>query len=498
MRTKLMTIKTTHVLGSLALISFMISGSASHVVAGYIPIYGAPAYNPVTKTGFRAPSSLDSKFNPQLAPIHLVPVNDAGTAIAIHHSKYENGFLVQNAAVRWNASANTELVPLNFDDNGHSESGAYAINNNNLVVGYSYVYEGNSNLGSRALRWDAVTATATELDHLESTDVTTYGRAFSINDEGVAVGYARKWTTPGDPPYPGTDVLRAVRWDPTTTAAIELAFIGPPNSIRSSVATAVNKHAIIVGNIGDRVVRWQSYGATVTELDGLGTNSSGDRQNAPTDINDNAVTVGWAKKFIAGVDKGIRAVRWDPSGTAITELGNLGTDSTGVTESAAIDVNNMGISVGYALKYYPTTSTRVAVLWDTNGDVPVELKSIAVDPNALTTSQATAINDHGFAVGYAGVVQRGSPVYAVVWKPDGSIVNLNSLIDPSSGWFLREAIGISNTGWITGHGTYDPDGPGGYAPYARSFLLRLVPESSSLILAILGSAAPIWTRRRPC
>ena len=42
--------------------------------------------------------------------------------------------------------------------------------------------------------------------------------------------------------------------------------------------------------------------------------------------------------------------------------------------------------------------------------------------------------------------------HAVLWK-DGRMVDLNSLIDPSSGWVLSEANGINDLGQIVGGGS---------------------------------------------
>jgi hypothetical protein len=70
---------------------------------------------------------------------------------------------------------------------------------------------------------------------------------------------------------------------------------------------------------------------------------------------------------------------------------------------------------------------------------------------------------------------------------------LNTLIDPGSGWVnLSDAIGISDTNWVTGYGSFDPDGAGPLSAYTRMFLLdasALVPEPGSLsLLAVAGLA----------
>jgi hypothetical protein len=52
---------------------------------------------------------------------------------------------------------------------------------------------------------------------------------------------------------------------------------------------------------------------------------------------------------------------------------------------------------------------------------------------------------------------------AVYWGADGAAIDLNTLIDPNSGWLLGAAYDISDSGWIAGTGPFDPDGPGGDA-----------------------------------
>ena len=71
----------------------------------------------------------------------------------------------------------------------------------------------------------------------------------------------------------------------------------------------------------------------------------------------------------AGTYLGTAAVRWDASGTAATELGNLGTDTSGYTERQAYAINTAGTAVGYANKYSPdgTFLGHRAVRWDASG-----------------------------------------------------------------------------------------------------------------------------------
>jgi hypothetical protein len=77
-------------------------------------------------------------------------------------------------------------------------------------------------------------------------------------------------------------------------------------------------------NLGRRPFRfhWDCASAQLqtTDLDGLGTDTGG----VALGVNRVGTVVGWAGKYDgAGVYKGDRAVRWDPSGTVATELVRL-------------------------------------------------------------------------------------------------------------------------------------------------------------------------------
>ena len=84
--------------------------------------------------------------------------------------------------------------------------------------------------------------------------------------------------------------------------------------------------------------------------------------------------------------------------------------------------------------------------------------------------------------------------HAVLWELDGIAVDLNDLVDPNSGWTLTNAMYISETGWTIGNGYYDPDGAGGFDPYARLYLLQ-IPEPGTLSLLGLGGLALVRRRK---
>ena len=69
------------------------------------------------------------------------------------------------------------------------------------------------------------------------------------------------------------------------------------------------------------------------------------------------------------------------------------------------------------------------------------------------------------------------------------MVDLNSLIDPSSGWVLTSGEGINDVGQITGYGTIGGE--------THAFLLTpVVPEPSTLVLAALGILGLMAFRKR--
>lgn len=102
-------------------------------------------------------------------------------------------------------------------------------------------------------------------------------------------------------------------------------------------------------------------------------------------------------------------------------------------------------------------------------------------------SEAYGINAGGDAVGYIdfeNLSGNDRQRRASLWNDDGDALDLNALIDPASGWTLLTAYGINDAGWITGIGSFDPDGSGLAQPYERLFLIQLPePTTGSAVVA---------------
>jgi hypothetical protein len=431
--------------------------TSSSASAAYVSVHGGPTFTPGLG-GFKDGGTAD--------------VNDAGTAVGIAYKYNGSGVELGSHAVRWDSSG-APAIEL-------GRGGARDINEAGIAVGSvvgldaSYV----------AVRWDASGA-ATELESLGSNSA-----AGAVNDAGTAVGSSWKHNSSGA--YRG---IRAVRWDASGNAATELDNLGPNGGFAFNYAVAINAAGAAVGQAdidfgigtdeyyGTRAVRWDAASTEVTELGNLGTDPSGITYGIAYDINADGTAIGWANMYDVWEYLGSRAVRWDASGTAATELGNLGTDANSITESSAVAINDAGTTVGYANLYDGLGESlgRRAVRWDASGTVATELGNLGAG-DGITETDVFAISDAGVAVGYADDYDDSGTNLgerAVYWGLDAVAVDLNTLIDPVSGWTLNRATAISNTGWIGGSGVFDPDGAGGQEAYGRLFLIQ-IPVPSDL------------------
>jgi hypothetical protein len=121
--------------------------------------------------------------------------------------------------------------------------------------------------------------------------------------------------------------------------------------------------------------------------------------------------------------------------------------------------------------------------------------------NAVLTATRAGTSDLAGDAAMHAFLYTGTP------GAGGQMIDLDDWLDtniPTEGanWTLAGSgagpSDLSNTGWITGTGIYDPDGPGGVAEDFRAYLLdasSFVPEPSGLALLILASAA-LWRRHR--
>lgn len=378
---------------------------------------------------------------------YIQSLHESGIAVG-YANRYSGNIIQGHRAVRWAAgsTAATELGTLGTSGSGHANVVARSVNSFGAAVGSASKYSGSSDVGTRAVRWNAGTTLATQLGHLNTDSAgTTYSAAYDINDAGLAAGYAAKWgpSTPGG----GDD--------------------GPPGT---------------TGFIGQRPVKWNPGTTGAIELGHLGVNSVNYTDSNATRVNESGIIIGWSNKYGSGgtVNLGRRAVRWDPGSTVCIELLPPSTNPDGYTLCDCWAINDQGTIVGQANRYSGADSLgKAPVRWDAGGVEPTVLGFLGTDPAGGTDGAAIAINSHGLIAGYLNRYSESGVLIgrrAVIWGADGAAVDLNDLIDPASGWTALTVAGdITDTGWVTGSGMFDPDGAGPLASYSRMFILRVPP-----------------------
>lgn len=297
-----------------------------------------------------------------------------------------------------------------------------------------------------------------------------YSDALSINDHGQIVGisytHARFYelqlggleSIPPSQLYDG----HATLWQNGTATTL------PSLSGQYAYANDINNHGQIVG--------WslisQNQAATIWN-NGLPTALStptGLNSEAHA-INDNGYTVGVLRQGNSIGD----AALWNSNNELIL------LDTIGGNGSGAYAINNANIAAGWSES---SDGRQHATLWE-NG------LAIDLGRQGDYASFAYGLNNLGHVVGSfieidgtTGYLEE----YAALWI-DGNRINLNSLIDSTSGIILDSAYGINDQGWIIARGTNNGDT---YSTY----LLMPVPEPSTYAMLLAGLGLLMSSSRR--
>ena len=305
---------------------------------------------------------------------------------------------------------------------------------------------------------------------------TAGAQSYTVIDLGVLSGDV---SSEGRAISPGGEVagdvennLQGFVWSPTR------GMIGLPrlNGGRYSAAVGINPSGLITGYAtyneieNTHAVLWTKAG--VQDLGTLpgGTESWAAAINASGQVaggSDSATTA--PNAFLWSKDRGMQALGVLPNGyyseafgvnnlgqvvgmsnttrgnwhaftwskaTRIKDLGTL--DSGRSTSATANGVNDLGQIVGTSSC---GASCVHAVLWTSSG-----MRDLGTLPDS-SSSGGIAINNKGQVVGQSG--------HAFVWSQTNGMQDLNTLIDPASGWTLLWAFAINDAGQITGSGLID-------------------------------------------
>jgi probable HAF family extracellular repeat protein len=322
---------------------------------------------------------------------------------------------------------------------------AYSINDNGQVVGKS---------GDHAFLYKSSDGSKIDLGTLGDSQSVAY----SINNAGRIVGQADGWACLFDSTGGGTNNLLG-----------GTGFGG--------IAYSINNSDRIVGASGN------GHACFFSLFRDLGTLNL-DMTSTAYSINDNGRVVG-ISRLTNTSGTGGRACLFDPSGQGDnTYLGGLGGFGS---EAYSININDL--IVGEAALYRDPLSTdplisHACIFDSTGGRNNTDLGTLGGGGSC-----AEFVNSNDQIVGYAYDIIGGPPsspyihsnFRACLFDPTGqeNNIDLNTLIDPHSGWILKGARCINNSGWIVGSMINTND-------ETHAFLLT--PEPATLLIFGLGAA----------
>jgi probable HAF family extracellular repeat protein len=319
---------------------------------------------------------------------------------------------------------------------GAGESTAYDINNSGQVVGMSLMPSEPIAVRRAFLYSDGTMRDLGDLGVGDSGEQDSW--AYGINNSGEVVGRSLL------PPQLYGSVGRAFLFSGGT-----MMNLGITGGIYNSAAFAINDSGHIVGSMDVLVglVRtphaFLYRGGNVTDLGTFGGLAS-----YAYDINADGQVVGSASTG-AGGDVTTDQHAFLYSGDTMTDLGNMYTFGYG--RSAACGINDSGQVVGGPSCDF--SGVGHAFLY--SGGLMTDLGTLG----GGSSSNALDINNSGQIVGIASNAIPRSRAFLWTNTPtetgSGVMTDLNTLIDPASGWTLEHAQAINDRGQIVGRGSHN-------------------------------------------
>jgi probable HAF family extracellular repeat protein len=325
---------------------------------------------------------------------------------------------------------------------GGSLSDGLGINANGQVTGQSYT---TGNAEQHAFLWTPTTpngasGTMLDLGTLGGTESGGYG----VNASGQVAGYS--WTT-------GGANYRAFLYDGTMH---DLGTLGG----EFSYGLGINDSGQVTGYSGTTGGDHRAflYDGTMHDLGTLGgAESEGNGINARGQVTGYSATTGNAE---------VHAFLYDGTLHDLETLGGKDSRGNGINASGQVTGQSNGQVGGQSFDSH-------AFLYDGT------LHDLGTLGGAF--SYGLGINASGQVTGYS----NPPAWHAFLYTSGSGMVDLNSLIDPLSGWELSRAWAINDAGQITGNGYIGGE--------QHAYLLTPVPEPATL--ALLAFALPILVGR---
>ena len=294
-----------------------------------------------------------------------------------------------------------------------------------------------------------------------------------MNDSYDAVGEA------SEPTFP-FNVKGFVTDDSLTTPVT--TTLGPANNLDHSRAVSINNNNVVVGtsytfnSFSAEILHtgtvWRKSNSYIPEVTNI--------VNRPQSISENGNLVGWEGSNTGAVTK-----IGNVMGNSIPHTGDIG-GLNGTGPTFGMDINDNAQVAGWAFDQATTSGVTTAFLWD-----PASGMS-AVNHAALGAIESfgRAVNSHGLMVGSLNMAPgSGTGDYHAFCYYQGQAVDLNTLIDQTSGWELWHAYDVNDDGWIAGVGTYNG--------VFRGFRMQhvIIPEPIGLQLVGVALVGMLGTRR---
>ena len=329
---------------------------------------------------------------------------------------------------------------------GEVQSFAYAINNSGQIVGESDTADGYR----RAFLYS--NGTMSDLGTLGG----QYSSAYGINDAGQVVGQA-------DAANGGQHAF--------LFANGSMTVVGPTNTY--SLAYAINASGS--GRLQEYMHAPDNVHAALFD------------HGTTVDLDQNSGrSWGWGLAInSSGQIGGIGGVGDGPIRAAIFNQGAITYPTDVVPYTTWITaINNQGIAAGQSMGH--------AALFDGEGNV-TDLDTLAGVPNFPYVSEAFGINNQGEVVGISNTLNQGD--HAFLYK-DGTMLDLNALVDPNLGWTLTEATAINDVGQIAGYGNFNGQIEAFLLTPAVDASPNAVPEPAAVGVFGLGSLMLLLWRHR--